>query len=181
MTIVEDLRRTHPNRFTDTWADPDTLNFPTPAFIVVSGGGGLAPDTIGDSNVFCVYEDLAYEFDVAVHKTWRPYVDEVWVTVQDMEESPELAEAVKEIVWALDRYPVYNEEDYCNRENKELNRYIEEDLEFELSLYLDDDAEHCMAWLNENPDVLWGFNDGSVDDYPFNVESIADAYQERTR
>lgn len=167
----ETLVNNYHSSFTATWVT--NLHHYTPAFVIFQGDT-LHQNTIDDSNVETIYEELVGEFPHEVHKNARPYVEEVYIHVADLESNEELAEKVLDILKALDYYPIYDESHYSDLEYARLLEYMRDDLPHELALELDrDDVEEIEQWIGDNMDTVWDHYDGSVDDVPINVEELA--------
>lgn len=170
-TAFETLVERYPNYLTDKWVT--NLHHDTPAFVIYQADT-LHQNTIDDSNVETIYDELVGMFPQYVHKESRPYVDEVYVYTDDLRHDEELAEHVLEVLEALDNYPVFNEQHYYDLEHERLVEYMSDQLVSELAYELDrDDDEELAQWVRDNVDIVWEHNDGSVDDVPFNVEAIA--------
>lgn len=166
----ETLEQHYPSFFTDNWVT--NFHHYTPAFIIFQGDT-LHQNTIDDSNVQTIYEELVNEFPHEVHKKSRPYVEEVYVHVDDLESNEELAEKVLEILKALEDYPIYDESHYCDLEHARLVEYMQDYLVVDLAHALGMDEEAVAQWVLDNEDTVWDHFDGSVDDVPFNIEEIA--------
>lgn len=139
--------------------------------IVLASEDLIHQDTIGKSNCDSIADDL---YDLAKDDT-RPYVREVYVPESAIH-TEEDAIRVEEVLEALDDYPLYHEEHYLNLEHNRLLEYMEEELPGELSVILGiDESDELMQWIVDNQALVWEFQDGSVDDYPFNAEAIAES------
>lgn len=170
-TAFETLVERYPSYLTVNWVT--NWSHDTPAFVIYQGDT-LHQNTIDDSNVETIYDELVGMFPLYVHKASRAYVDEVYVYTDDLRHDEELAEHVLEVLEALDDYPVFNDSHYCDLEHERLLEYMSDQLVSELAYELDrDDDEELAQWVRDNVDIVWEHNDGSVDDMPFNVEAIA--------
>lgn len=169
-TAFETLVERYPNYLTDNWMT--NWSHGTPAFVVYQADT-LHQNTIDDSNVETIYDELVGMFPQYVHRASRPYVDEVYVYTDDLRHDEELAEHVLEVLEALDNYPVFNEGHYCDLEHERLVEHMHDYLVSDLAYALDKDEEEVAQWVRDNVDIVWEHNDGSVDDVPFNVEAIA--------
>lgn len=169
-TAYDTLVREYPSSFTENWV----TNFYhyTPAFIVFQGDT-LHRNTIDDSNVETIYEELVGEFPHEVRKKSRPYVEDVYVQADDLESNEELAERVLEIMKALEDYPIFDEGHYCELEHARLVEHMHDYLVSDLAYALDKDEDEAAQWVRDNADTVWEHNDGSVDDVPFDVDAIA--------
>lgn len=174
------LYQRYQNSFTTTW------HVPSKPLVYLSGNDSfviaqqdtLHQDTIGESNTTRIYEDLNGEFPAQVHETSRAYVHDVYVRVEDLIDNDELAERVLEIMEELDNYPIFDEGHYSDLETERLMEYIENELPLELSIELGiDEVDYLKAWIYSLDNNLYEFNDGSVDDAPFNVGELADEYR----
>ena len=143
----------------------------------MTGADTLHQDTIGDSNVATVSDHLGP--DIVEHL----YTTEVVVWVDDLEDDDDLAGEVLEVMEALDHYPVFDESHYCDLEYERLQAYAADVLPYEIASELDldrrDEAviDRIMEWMSDNFPVVVEHNDGSVDDYPFNVKALAELYK----
>lgn len=165
----------YPGQFTDNWSRDGRawVNYSEPAFVIYQGDT-LHQNTIDDSNVETIYQELVGEFPHEVHRKSRPYVEELYVHVGDLESNEELAECVLEILVALDDYPVFDESHYCELEHERLVEYMHDGFVTDLAHELGrDDDEELAQWVHDNVENIWDHYDGSVDDVPFNVEDIA--------
>lgn len=169
-TAYETLEQHYPSFFTDNWVT--NFHHYTPAFIIFQGDT-LHQNTIDDSNVQTIYEELVDEFPHEVRIKSRPYVDEVYVSVDDLASNEELAERVAEVLKALDDYPIYDESHYCDLEHSRLVEYMHDGFVFDLACELDKEVEEVEQWVKDNQQAIWDHYDGSVDDVPFNIEEIA--------
>lgn len=169
-TAFETLASNYYSSFTESWVT--NLHHYIPAFVIYQGDT-LHQNTIDDSNVECIHGELIEEFPHEVHKKSRPYVEEVYVYVADLESNEELAEKVLDILKALDDYPIYDESHYCDLENARLVEYMHDGFVFDLACELDKEVEEVEQWVKDNQHAIWDHYDGSVDDVPFNIEEIA--------
>lgn len=172
----ETIEQRYPNSFTDNWVT--NLHHYTPAFVIFQGDT-LHQNTIDDSNVETIYQELIGEFPHEVHRKTRPYVEEVYVHVDDLESNEELAEKVLEILKALEDYAIYDETHHSDLETSRFEEYIANELAWEISreLYFLDETDDIQAWIGENMDKVYENCDGSIDDYPFNTEKLAELYK----
>lgn len=170
-TAFDTLESLFPNNFTETWVT--NWHHTTPAFVIYQGDA-LHQNTIDDSNLDTIHDELVFEFPHQVHRATRPYVEELYVHADDLRNDEELAERVLEILEALDNYPVFNESHYCDLEHERLVEYMNDQLVSELAYELGrDDDEELLQWVRDNIELVWDHNDGSVDDMPFNIEELA--------
>lgn len=178
MNNLDTLRTRYPNRFTDTTPRhrQPVVYENREAFIVI-GSDTLNQDTVGDSNVTTVSEHL--DAEVIDHL----YTTEVVVWVDDMEANDDLAGEVLEVMEALDNYPVFDDSHYCDLEYERLQEYAADFLPGEIAYELEVDPsdyaeiDRITEWVSDNYNVVMENNDGSVDDYPFNVKALAELYK----
>ena len=178
MTNLDTLRDRYSNHFTGVTPDilQPTVYVNREAFIV-TGADTLHQDTIGDSNVATVSEHL--DAEVIEHH----YHTEVVVWVDELENNDDLAGEVLEVMEALGNYPVFDDSHYCDLEYGRLQEYAADDLPgeiaYELGFSMVDEEEtyRISEWIADNFPVVMEHNDGSVDDYPFNVKALAELYK----
>lgn len=178
MNNLDILRDRYATHFTGV--TPDNLQpiayMDREAFIV-TGADTLHQDTIGDSNVATVSEHLGAE--VIDHA----YTSEVVVWVDDLEDDDDLAGEVLAVMESLDHYPVFDDSHYSDLEYERLQEFAADILPGEIAYELG--ADHCddavidriAGWVSDNFLVVMEHNDGSVDDYPFNVKALAELYK----
>lgn len=170
-TAYDTLVRDYSSNFTDNWVS-NFFHY-IPSFVLFQGDT-LHRNTIDDSNVETIYEELVCEFPNKIHLKSRPYVDDVHVHVDNLESNEELAERVLEVLKALDDYPIYDESHYYELEHARLVEYMHDGFVTDLAHELDrDDDEELAQWVRDNVDTIMDHFDGSVDDVPFDVEEIA--------
>lgn len=174
MTNLDTLRGWYSDCFTGgTPRSRRPLDYADREAFIVTSADTLHQDTIGDSNVATVSEHLGAEV------IERRYTNEVVVWVDDMEADDDLAGEVLEVMEALEHYPVFDDSHYCDLEQQRLAEYFREDLPGEIAYYLEGVTEEEVSeWLREIDDsAWWDYNDGSVDDYPFDAEGLAEKYK----
>ena len=140
--------------------------------VILASRCGMTPDTMGESNE----RSLERDSGLPVKTGWRPYVYETWIDLDDITDV-ETAESVHEILTTLRDYPVYDDSDYSELEHERLNEYVREDLPSDLANDVGLtpwEADYVGEWLANVPDAeLWEYNDGSVDDMPYNTRNMA--------
>ena len=171
MSTIEDLRKEYPNNFWTNLRDEE--------FIRLYGEDLISSDTVGESNVECIERD--YEWAEILY---HPYSRQVYTRVDDLiqnleEDGPDKpwVEEVYDLLRALEDYPIYDDSDFSERENKALMEYVEHSLAWDLCYELDNRTDECedriQDWISNNMDTVWECYDGSVDDQPINVTELA--------
>lgn len=171
MTTIENLRKEYPYNF--------ETRFNGDEYIRIYGEDLIHSDTIGESNVESIERDYEWA-EIKVHPWYRAVcvsVEAIEQHDEDCDEGEEWAEEVYDLIRALEDYPVYDDSDYSERENKALMEYVEHSLAWDLCYEIDNRTDECeeriQDWISDNMDKVWECNDGSVDDQPINVTELA--------
>lgn len=140
--------------------------------VILASRCGMTPDTMGESNE----RSLERNSGLPVKTGWRPYVYETWIDLDDIADV-ETAESVYDILATLREYPVYDDSDYSELEWERLREYVRDDMPSDLANDVGLtpwEADYVGEWLANVPDdELWEYNDGSVDDMPYNTRNMA--------
>lgn len=140
--------------------------------VILASRCSMSQDTIGESNE----RSLERDSGLPVQTGWRPYVHETWVDVDDITDV-ETVELIHDILTALRDYPVYDDSDYSELEWERLREYVRDDMPSDLANDVGLtpwEADYVGEWLANVPEEeLWEYNDGSVDDMPYNTGRMA--------
>lgn len=161
---IDDLRKRFPTRFI-------TERHYGEEIVYLASEDQISLDVIGQSNCECIAQ--AYEW--VTEEGGRPYHRFIFIPVEEITE--EIAEELEDLLDSLERYPIYDESDYCEREHKYILEYVEDSLPWDLCYEIDNRTDECedriKHWLRNNMEAVWECNDGSVDDQPINVTELS--------
>lgn len=166
--MLEYLKKMWPHNF-------DTTRAGNEVFIIASEDM-IHSDLIGESNVERISEDFDW-----THTHGQAYSRYVGVFVDILDE--DTVEELEDLMKALDYYPLYDDNDHSDREQAALQEYmgdgLAQDMAYELvGHYRDDELiAKLQAWIDLNIEEVWEYNDGSVDDAPFNTRAMAEDYK----
>lgn len=174
------LKARYPDDFTESWNPQHrALTYGHDHAFIVYSGDTLHQNTIDDSNMECIYEELANKFPGQVHLTHRPYTSEIYVSVESLEDDEELADQVLDVRESLEEYAIYDCYHHSDLESERLAEYVEDVLIVDIANDLGmDSPEKVRQWLITHYWAVWDYFDGSVDDAPFNTEALTELIRE---
>lgn len=170
-THLQDLKKNYGSRFQDVFREES---------VIVYSGDTLHQNTVDDSNIVTIFEELNGEYPNQVGLEHKAYHSIVYINTSDMEENDELAKSVLDIFELLEDMAIYDDNHHSELENSRFAYYLENELAWEISRELDFTIEEevIQAWIGENLDLVWENCDGSIDDHPYNTEKLAELYKQ---
>lgn len=170
-TYLYDLKKNYGSRFQDVFREDS---------VIVYSGDTLHQNTIDDSNIVTIFEDLNEQYPHQVGLEHKAYHSIIYINTSDMEENDEIAKSVLGIFELLENMAIYNDSHHSELENSRFEEYLENELAWEISRELDFTIaeEDIQVWIGENLELVYENCDGSIDDYPFNTEKLAELYKQ---
>lgn len=195
MSAFDELRKNYRYKFTDTWpanAVTGTGYYANPAFIIISADA-MTQNTHADFNLITVKEHLNTLFPYSVQRKDRAFVSEIYTPINLLEDNPELAQEILDVLDTLSNNAVFNDAHYSELELERLNEYVIDTLaydmksdmmralvkarpEADLEAMEELDIANIQSWINLHSSTVSEHNDGSVDDAPFNSLALAEIY-----
>lgn len=169
-TYLYDLKKNYGSRFEDVFGEES---------VIVYSGDTMHQNTIDDSNIETIFEDLNEQYPHLVGLEHKAYHSIIYINTSDMEENDEIARSVLGIFELLEDMPIYDDSHHSDLEDSRFEEYIANELAWEISreLYFMDDTDVIQVWIGENLELVYENCDGSIDDYPFNTEKLAELYK----